>query len=130
MVEHRCLTKTVPLIGSEPGNDARVPAHLIERFGREAVEVLRIAEQPDLARPLIAGLPYLRAEVVFAARYEMARTVDDILSRRTRARVMARQASVAAAEDVATLIGDELGLSLAARRQQVSAYRARVDNAE
>ena len=127
---HRCLTKTVPLVGSDPGNDPHVPAHLIERFGSEAIEVQRIAEQPDLARPLIAGLPYLRAEVVFAARYEMARTVDDILSRRTRARVLAREASVAAAEDVATLIGDELGLSLATRRQQVITYRARVDDAE
>ena len=46
--------------------------------------VLRIATDAGLARPLIDGLPYLRAEVVFAARYEMAQTVDDVLSRRTR----------------------------------------------
>jgi len=49
-------------------------ADLAERFGSEAAVVLRIAEDAELARPLIDGLPYLRAEVVFAARYEMAQT--------------------------------------------------------
>ena len=38
--------------------------------------------------PLIEGLPYTRAEVVYAVRNEMARTVDDVLSRRTRARTI------------------------------------------
>ena len=124
------MTKTVPLVGSDRNDPPHAPVHLIERFGSEAIEVLRIAEQPELAQPLIAGLPYLRAEVVFAARHEMAQTVDDVLSRRTRARVLAREASIAAADDVATLLGDELGLSLEARRQQVAGYRARVNDAE
>ena len=41
------------------------------------------------------GLPYLRAEAVYAVRHEMARTVDDVLSRRTRARLLGRDASAA-----------------------------------
>ena len=60
-----------------------------------------IERDPELAAPLVAGLPYLRAEAVYAARYEMARTVDDVLTRRTRARLLARDASAAAAADVA-----------------------------
>ena len=52
---------------------------------------------------------------VYAARYEMARTVDDVLSRRTRARLLARDASAAAAADVAALVADDLGWDADAR---------------
>ena len=55
------------------------------------------------------GLPYLRAEALYAARYEMARSVDDILSRRTRARLLGRDASAAAAPAVAALVAADLG---------------------
>jgi glycerol-3-phosphate dehydrogenase len=127
---HGCLTKRLPLVGADGFAGARGSGHLVQRFGSEADTVLRIADDAALARPLIEGLPYLRAEVVFAARYEMAQTVDDVLSRRTRARVLDRRASIEAADDVATLLGDELGLSSATRRQQVAAYRSRVTDAE
>ena len=43
---------------------------------------------PALGEPLVPGLPYLKAEAVYAARHEMARTLDDVLSRRTRARLL------------------------------------------
>jgi glycerol-3-phosphate dehydrogenase len=68
--------------------------------------------------------------VVFAARHEMACTVDDVLSRRTRARLFARDASVEAADEVAALLGRELGLSPATQRAQAESYRARVSRAE
>ncbi len=57
----------------------------------------------------------------------MVATVDDVLSRRTRARLLAADASVAAAADVAELIGDELGWSPDERRAQVEAYRDSVE---
>ena len=53
-----------------------------------------VEADPDLAEPLVEGLPYLRAEAVYAARHEMAATLDDVLSRRTRARLLAAEASV------------------------------------
>ena len=56
----------------------------------------------------------------------MARTVDDVLSRRTRTRLLARDASAAAADDVAALIGGELGWSAEERRRQVDGYRRSV----
>lgn len=79
---------------------------------------------PELARPLIAELPYSRAEVIYAARAEMACTVDDVLSRRTRARLLARDASAAVADDVAALMSAELGWTDEERATQVANYRA------
>jgi glycerol-3-phosphate dehydrogenase len=70
---HRCMTKRVPLVGAAPVDPTQTDPHLAARFGSEATAVLALARQAGLSRPLIAGLPYLRAEVVFAARHEMAR---------------------------------------------------------
>jgi glycerol-3-phosphate dehydrogenase len=104
-----------------------VVRHLADRYGADARTVLAIAESdPGLAGPLVPGLPYLRAEAVFAVRYEMARTVDDVLSRRTRARLLARDDSAKAAEDVAALIGPLLGWDDAEQHRQAAAYTALV----
>jgi glycerol-3-phosphate dehydrogenase len=98
--------------------------HLISRFGTEATEIeALIAADPALGEPLVDGLSYVRAEVVFAARHEMALTIDDVLSRRTRARLQDRLASLNAVDDVAQLLGRELGWTDEQRHQQVAAYR-------
>ena len=86
-----------------------------------------IDADPALGEPLVAGLPYLRAEAVHAARHEMATTVDDVLARRTRARLQARDASAAAAPVVAALLAAELGWSAEETDRQVAAYVALVD---
>jgi glycerol-3-phosphate dehydrogenase len=127
---HRCLTDRVELVGAMSFDTTDAPPHLESRHGRDAAIVRDIAHDDDLARPLIPGLPYLRAEVVYAARHEMAQTVDDVLSRRTRARLFARDASIDFASDVAALLGTELGLSPQEQRAQVMAYRTRVGSAE
>jgi glycerol-3-phosphate dehydrogenase len=104
-------------------------AHLLNRYGNETPTVLAMVEHDtSLGQPLVAGLPYLKAEAVFAARYEMARTLDDVLSRRTRARLLARDASAEAAASVAALIGAELGWDQAEQRRQVEAYRLSVEH--
>jgi len=102
--------------------------HLFGRYGTEA-EVVRAltVDDPDLAAPLVPGLPYLRAEAIYAVRHEMARTLDDVLSRRTRARLLARDASADAAASVAELLAPELGWSGAERDAQVNEYRAALD---
>ena len=56
--------------------------------------------RPELLEPVVAGLPYTGAEVVYAAREEMACTLDDVLSRRTRATIQRAQATMAAAAAV------------------------------
>lgn len=106
------------------GADERT-LHLAHRYGGEARTLLAMVDRdPALGEPLVEGLPYLRAEAVYAARHEMARTVDDVLSRRTRARLLARDASGVAAEDVGRLIQPELGLTDDEVAAQVAAYRA------
>ena len=101
---------------------------LADRYGSDATTVLAIAESDQsLAEPLVPGLPYLRAEAIFAVRYEMATTVDDILSRRTRARLETRDASADAAAAVAALLAPELGWDEAEQARQVADYRARID---
>jgi glycerol-3-phosphate dehydrogenase len=72
----------------------------------------------------VAGLPYIRAEAAYAVRYEMATTLDDVLARRTRARLRNGPATAAAAADVAALIGPELGWSDADQARHVASYRA------
>ncbi len=52
-------------------------------YGSELAQLLAIA--PDLNQPLHPRFPFQQAEVVWAARYEMARTIEDVLARRTRA---------------------------------------------
>ncbi|MEA3184339.1 MAG: glycerol-3-phosphate dehydrogenase [Ilumatobacteraceae bacterium] len=69
------------------------------------------------------GLPYTKAEAVYAARWEMSVTLDDILSRRTRARLFDRPAAVGAAEDVARLIAAEMGWDDAEIERQVAQFR-------
>jgi len=108
------------------GADERTD-HLAHRFGGEARTLLALIDRdPALGEPLVEGLPYLRAEAVYAARHEMARTVDDVLSRRTRARLLARDASDAAADDVGRLIQPELGLTDDEVAAQVADYRAQL----
>jgi glycerol-3-phosphate dehydrogenase len=82
-----------------------------------------LAANPELDKPIVEGLPYLEAEVVYSARHELARNVDDVLSRRMRARMMARDASAAAAERVGQLLQAELGLSDAEKAAQVADYQ-------
>jgi glycerol-3-phosphate dehydrogenase len=129
----RCRTKHLPLVGAgrfetppvtiEPSRHE----HLAGRYGTEAgmVEAL-LEDDGELGDPLVPGLPYLRAEAVHAVRHEMARTLDDVLTRRTRARLLARDDSAAAAEDVAALIAGDLGWDDAERARQVKEYRSAV----
>jgi glycerol-3-phosphate dehydrogenase len=132
----RSRTKHLPLLGADGyesvvNSAASDPAlqHLADRYGDEARTVLAIAAGvPGGRDPLVPGLPSLRAEAGYAARHEMACTLDDVLSRRTRSRLLARDASAAAAADVAALVGPELGWDEAEQARQVTAYRASIDH--
>jgi len=100
------------------------------RFGRLAVydsdapAVLKLmGDDPSLAGPLHSSLPYTVAEVVWAAREEMARTVEDVLARRTRALFLNAGAAMAMAPQVAALMARELGRDAAWERGQVEAFQ-------
>ncbi len=111
----RCVTKTLPLIGAttrarDPVSLAQPRARLLGRYGAESPGVLALAEgRPELLEPVVAGLPYTGAELVYAARDEMARTLDDVLSRRTRASIQRAHATMDVAAAVASLIAPDMG---------------------
>jgi glycerol-3-phosphate dehydrogenase len=84
------------------------------RYGHAAREVLALAgERSELAEPIVEGRPDLLAEVAVAARHEQARTVADVLLRRTRLGLLAAPGlrSAAAVLPVAEVLGEELGWS-------------------
>jgi len=90
--------------------DPTVQRSLTGRYGAELHAVLALAAgQPDLLEPLVPGLPYLRVEVLWAAHHEMALTVDDVLTRRTRATLRRATAAVDAAPEVARLLAEASG---------------------
>ncbi|MSO78037.1 MAG: glycerol-3-phosphate dehydrogenase/oxidase [Acidimicrobiia bacterium] len=129
----KCRTKNLQLLGAvgfEVPPDTPEPSlhdHLAGRFGTEAAEVHELLRaDPSLGEALVPGLPYLRAEAIHAVRHEMATTLDDVLSRRTRARLLARDASADAATTVAELLGPELGWSADEVARQAATYRAAV----
>jgi glycerol-3-phosphate dehydrogenase len=109
--------------------DQATVEHLANRYGGDTRTLLAMIERdPALAEPLVPGLPYLKAEARFSARYEMVQTLDDLLSRRTRARLLARDASGEAAAEVAALLAADLGWDAAEQARQVAAYRAAIDH--
>ena len=109
--------------------DAATVEHLAHRYGGDARTVIAMVERdPELAQPLVPGLPYLAAEAVYSTRYEMARSVDDILSRRTRARLLGRDDSAKVAPAVAALVADDLGWDADEQEQQVERYRTFVEH--
>ena len=87
-----------------------VASILVSRYGSRASRVAAIiAECPELAARIVAGCPALRAEVVHAIRAEMATSVSDFLVRRTAMVWRDPLSAIAAAPEVARLMGDELG---------------------
>jgi glycerol-3-phosphate dehydrogenase len=81
-------------------------------------------ERPDWTQPLHASLPYRAGEVIWAAREEAARSVEDVLARRTRALFLDARASIDAAPRVACLLAAELGRDEFWQEEQVAHFRA------
>ncbi len=100
----------------------------LEVYGSDAEQVRAIAAaDPELALPLHPALPYIGAEVVWGARQEMARTVDDILSRRTRALFLNAAAAQQMAPAVARILARELGRDDAWIANELAAFKALSD---
>ncbi|MDA2812478.1 glycerol-3-phosphate dehydrogenase/oxidase [Nocardiopsis sp. RSe5-2] len=103
-------------------------AHLLRRYGSMAAEVLELMkEDPGLKEPLTGADDYLRAEVVYAARSEGARHLDDVLTRRTRAAIETWDRGIAAAPEAARLMAGPLGWDDARVEREVEYYRKRIE---
>ena len=110
------------------GVDDALLAELAGRYGGEALAVLGLIEQePELAEPLVPGLPYVAAEAVYGVRYEMAQCLEDVLARRTRALLLDASAGRDAAAAVAQLVATELGWDDARIADEVASLGKLVD---
>jgi glycerol-3-phosphate dehydrogenase len=120
--ERPCVTKTVRIHGYHE-NSRELGS--LGVYGSDAANILALArERPHLAERLHPDLPYIGAEIVWAAQFEMSRTLDDALSRRTRALLLNARAAVAIAPVAAALLAGELGKDEAWARAQVNAFSA------
>lgn len=105
--ERPCVTRDLRVHGFLNAPD--MPG-LLANYGSDAQKITDLMrEQPALATPLHESLPICGAQIVWAARYEMARTLDDVLARRTRALFLNARAALAMAPAAARLLADTLG---------------------
>lgn len=113
-----CVTATLPIYGAADGG-GRGP-HGSDAAALEAV----CAERPELAARLHPDLETRGGDVAWAARFEMARTVEDVLARRTQALFLNATAAAEAAPGAAAILARELGRDAAWERRQVEEFRA------
>ena len=125
--ERPCVTRELPIHGSV---DHKTPDHSHENvgplaiYGSDAHEIMQLSRShPSWATRLHPDLPYIEAEVIWAARHEMARTVEDILARRTRALFLNARAALLMAERVAVLLAVELKRDVNWVDQQVAEFQ-------
>ncbi len=121
LTERPCVTRTLNVHGFHTNAD-RFGALGVYGSDAPAIQDLMRAT-PSLATPLHPALPYTGAEVVWAVRNEMARTVEDVLARRTRALFLNARAAEAMAPAVARLMGEELGWDAARTAQRDCDFR-------
>ena len=97
--------------------------HLAEKYGTRSAQLLSlIAKDPDLGEPLVKDLAPLRAEVAFAARFEMAMTIEDVLARRIGLQFYGWSEAIAAAPPTADVLARELGWSEVERANALNEY--------
>ena len=106
---------------SPPPTDFHAPLYY---YGSDKAAVLALArEDPSLAELLHPALPYIKAEIVWAAREELCMTVEDALSRRTRALFLDARAAIESAPVTAALLAKELGRDADWGRRQIEEFR-------
>lgn len=122
----RCITEDLRLHGWMARDDPDRPHERhMEMYGSDAAEVRAlIASDPSWADPIHPRLPYVRGQVVWAARHEMARSLDDVLARRTRSLLLDARAAIEAAPEVGRLLAAEMGRDDAWATAQVATFTA------
>ena len=121
LAECPCRTKTLQLHGWLDQVD---PIDPWSAYGsdREKLEKV-LSEDPSYKELLSNRLPYMKGEVIWAVREEMARTVEDVLSRRTRSLLIDARIAMAVAPEVASLIAKERGLPKSWEESQVKEFK-------
>ncbi|HLZ80778.1 MAG TPA: glycerol-3-phosphate dehydrogenase/oxidase, partial [Ktedonobacteraceae bacterium] len=114
--------------GAPLGLSPATLSHLGRNYGSEAITLLDlIVDDPSLAQLLIGDLPYIRAEVVYGCRHEMAITPYDVLARRTSITLEDRQRGLGIVNDVATLMAKEQQWSPEQHKTMVESFRSAME---
>jgi glycerol-3-phosphate dehydrogenase len=118
--EKPCLTRNLNIHGFHPNADK---FKSLSFYGSDAPAIQKLADYDSmLGNKLDSELPYIGAEVVWAVREEMARTVEDVLARRTRALFLNARAAIRMAPIVARMLAKELGKDDKWSADQVAAF--------
>ena len=116
-----CKTTDLKIHGAKENPDLSNHLYI---YGSDQPEIQNlINEDSSLGEKLHPRLDFLKAEVVFAARHELARTVDDVLARRVRMLFMDAKAAIESAPEVAALLAKELGKDEAWKEKQVADFK-------
>ncbi len=117
-----CATAELPIHGATHETTCE---ENLRPYGADAAALADLLKsEPRWMEPLHPALPYQRGEVAWHARHEMARTVEDVLARRTRALLLNARAAIEAAPIVARLLAAELGRDAPWEHAQVAAFTA------
>ncbi len=121
-----CTTATLLIHGAPTLADSSSSAsHAFPMYGTDGPQLTQlINSNPQLQQPLHARLSSVDGQVIWAARQEMARSVEDVLARRTRSLFLDAEAALAAAPRVAELLAGELGHNVAWQADQLAKFHA------
>jgi len=115
-----CVTRRLRIHGAGPHAERHGELSV---YGTDAPAVASLlGSSPALGRLVHPELPVRAGEVVWAARHEMARTLDDVMARRTRALILNARATLEAAPGVARLMAAELGRDDSWAERQVAIF--------
>lgn len=118
-----CKTKHLAIHGNKPTTDLDRENHLYI-YGTDSAGILKLQQsEPKLKEKLHPDYDYTLAEVVWAIRYEMARTIDDVLARRVRLLFLDARAAIASSEKVADLLAKELGYDATWKENQMADFK-------
>jgi len=122
----QCKTENLRIHGWLKNVDQEDHLHV---YGSDVVGLMKLLEENDeWKEQLHPNLPYLKGEVVWAVRNELAITIEDVLSRRTRALLLEAKASLEMAPIVGALLATEFGYDDAWVEQEVKEYKALAKN--
>jgi glycerol-3-phosphate dehydrogenase len=115
-----CVTRTLRIQGY---HESASQFGALADYGEDALAIRGLIDgRPELAAVLHPALPICAAQVFWAVRHEMARTVDDVLARRTRALSLNARAAMAMAPEVSRLMAAELGRDARWQQDEVAAF--------
>lgn len=115
-------------LAQDMGIDIETVEHLLNRYGSEITALSQLIEEDEGLREQIAGAePYIRAEIVFAARHEGALHLDDVMMHRTRLNYEVRDRGVRASAEIADILAAELKWDEEQKNKEIDLYRQRCE---